>query len=292
MSATRAAVSKELSDRILYCARAWRVTIEKTVATPGAVLVHGRRSAQPVVLKVVKEPGDEWRAGEIAALFGGRGVVQVLERNEGAALYERLDPGEPLAALVEDGRDEQATDVLAMILGRMSPRDPPEWCPTVERWGDGFARYAASGATAIDGALLEPARRIFAELCATQREPALLHGDLHHYNVISDRTRGWCAIDPKGVVGELEYEIGAALRNPVHRPDLFASLDVAERRLEQFGLALGIDVSRARGWAFAQAVLAAIWTLEDGGDVAAATPALELSRALLASPALEGDFLS
>ena len=99
---------------------------------------------------------------------------------------------------------------------------------------------------------------------ATQREPALLHGDLHHYNVLSDRARGWCAIDPKGVVGELEYELGAALRNPIDRPICSRQLDVVERRLDQFGLVLGIDVSRARGWCFAQAVLSAIWSIEDG----------------------------
>ena len=42
----------------------------------------------------------------------------------------------------------------------------------------------------------------------------LLHGDLQHYNVLLDKDRGWVAIDPKGVVGELEYEVGALLRNP------------------------------------------------------------------------------
>jgi streptomycin 6-kinase len=120
--------------------------------------------------------------------------------------------------------------------------------------------------------------------------PALLHGDLHHYNVLSDRARGWCAIDPKGVVGELEFELGAALRNPIDRPDLFAKLDVVERRLDQFGLALGIDVSRARGWCFSQAVLSAIWSLE-GGHAAEADAALQLARALLDSSALRGDFL-
>jgi streptomycin 6-kinase len=139
-------------------------------------------------------------------------------------------------------------------------------------------------------ALVEPAQRIYSDLCATQRNPALLHGDLHHYNVLSDHRRGWCAIDAKGVVGELEYELGAALRNPIDRPDLFATLDAVERRLEQFGLALGLDVSRARGWAFAQAVLSAIWSVEDG-QAAEAGAALTLARALLESQALRADFI-
>src|SRR3970282_489257 len=99
----------------------------------------------------------------------------------------------------------------------------------------------------------------------------------------------WCAVDPKGVVGELEYEVGAALRNPFDRPDLFAPLAVVERRLEQFGLVLGIDVGRARGWCFAQAVLSAIWSIEDGHTVDSGDPALQLAHALLGSPALRSD---
>ncbi len=138
---------------------------------------------------------------------------------------------------------------------------------------------------------MEPAQRIYADLAATQREPALLHGDLHHYNVLSDRARGWCAIDPKGVVGELEYELGAALRNPFDRPELFATLDIVERRLDQFGLVLGLDVGRARGWCFAQAVLAAIWSLEEGDVVDESTPVLQLAHALLGSSALRADYL-
>jgi streptomycin 6-kinase len=285
-------LSKELNGRILFAARAWGVTIERTVATATSVIVYGRRAAQPVVLKVVKEPGDEWRCGEIGAKFGGRGVVQVYDYAEGAALFERLDPGEPLVALTLNGRDDEATDILAMLLGRMAPLDPPEWCPTVERWGEGFGRYLASGDERVSSELVEPAQRIYAELCMTQRVPALLHGDLHHYNVLSDRARGWCAVDPKGVVGELEYEVGAALRNPFDRPDLFAPLAVVERRLEQFGLVLGIDVGRARGWCFAQAVLSAIWSIEDGHTVDSGDPALQLAHALLGSPALRGDYFA
>jgi streptomycin 6-kinase len=283
-------VSKELNDRVLACVRAWGVAIERTISTQSSLLVHGKRAGAPVVLKVVKEDGDEWRCGEIAAKFGGRGVVSVYEHAPGAALFEKLEPGEPLAQLTLDGRDDEATQILATLLQRMAPDAAPEACPTVEQWAGAFVRHAGSGDERVPMALVEPAQRIYSDLCATQRNPALLHGDLHHYNVLSDRGRGWCAIDAKGVVGELEFELGAALRNPIDRPDLFASLDAVERRLEHFGLALGLDVSRARGWGFAQAVLSAIWSIEDG-RIAEADAALTLARALLQSKALRADFM-
>lgn len=285
-----AAQSKDVNDRVVSCARSWGVAIERTVATETSLIVHGKRAGTPVVLKVVKSPGDEWRCGELAAKFGGRGVVRVYEHMPGAALFEKLDPGEPLAQLTLAGRDDEATEILATLLGRMAPGDPPEGCPTVEQWAGAFVRHAGSGDERVPSALVEPAQRIYSDLCATQRNPALLHGDLHHYNVLSDRARGWCAIDVKGVVGELEYELGAALRNPVDRPDLFASLAIVERRLDRFGLELGLDTSRARGWCFAQAVLAAISSFEDG-SVAEAEGALALAQALYESSALRADFI-
>jgi streptomycin 6-kinase len=283
-------VSKNLNDRVVGRARAWGVAIDRTIDTHTSLVVHGKRGETPVVLKVVKEEGDEWRCGEIAAKFAGRGVVQVYEHIPGAALFEKLDPGEPLATLTLSGRDDEATEVLANMLVRMVPGDPPEACPLVEQWAGAFVRHAGSGDERVPKALVEPAQRIYSDLCATQRNPALLHGDLHHYNVLSDRKRGWCAIDVKGVVGELEYELGAVLRNPIDRPDLFAKLDVVERRLEHFGLVLGLDVGRARGWCFAQAVLSAIWSTEDGHDDER-DAALALARALFESPALRADFL-
>lgn len=285
-----AAVSKALNDRIVERARAWGVAIERAAATATSVLVYGKRAGQPVVMKLAKHAGDEWRSGEIAAAFGGRGVVKVYEFVGGAALLEHVQPGEQLATLAAAGRDDEATEILASLIGRMSPGDAPTGCPTVDEWGAAFANYLATGDERVPRALVEPAQRIYAELCLTQRNPALLHGDLQHYNVLRDDQRGWLAIDPKGVIGELEYELGAMLRNPLGVPELY-TLEAAERRLALFGAALGIDIERARAWGFAQAVLSAIWLIEDGQEARADEPSLLLARALEQSPALRADYL-
>ena len=52
-------MSKQLNDRVLFCARAWRVAIERTVVTPTSLIVHGKRAGTPVVLKVIKDEGDD-----------------------------------------------------------------------------------------------------------------------------------------------------------------------------------------------------------------------------------------
>jgi streptomycin 6-kinase len=287
---SKAVLSDELKARIAERVKAWGVRAERAVATETSALVFGTRDGKPVVVKVARGAGDEWRSGEITAAFGGRGVVQVHDHVAGAALLERLVPGTPLVTVVLEGRDDDATEILAALLRRMSPGDPPGGCATVEAWGLGFGRYLATTDAQIPRELVLHAQRVYSELAAAQREPALLHGDLQHYNVLRDERRGWVATDPKGVVGELEYEIGAALRNPNQRPDLCASLEVVERRLEIFYAALGIDVDRARAWAFAQGVLSAIWSVEDGHVVDGNNAALRVARAVEQSSAFRGDF--
>ena len=96
----------------------------------------------------------------------------------------------------------------------------------------------------------------------------MLHGDLHHFNILSAERELWLAIDPKGVVGEPAYEVGAYMRNPW--PQLLSQPGVStimSRRLDVFSEELGIERQRLRGWAFAQAVLSAWWSYEDHGQV-------------------------
>jgi len=71
------------------------------------------------------------------------------------------------------------------------------------------------------------------------------------------------AIDPKGVVGEREYELGAFLRNPI--PDIATAMDtkkVLSNRIDLLVDLLGFDRERIIDWGFAQAVLATVWCLD------------------------------
>jgi streptomycin 6-kinase len=108
------------------------------------------------------------------------------------------------------------------------------------------------------------------------------YGDLHHYNVVFDSVRGWVAIDPKAVIDEVEYEIGAALRNPIETRELVNSPEYVRRRLERFSEMLDLDFGRTLRWAFAQAVLSAVWSIEDGLTLRPADPALRLAETIQA----------
>lgn len=261
-----------LAQRLEERARSWRVVVEETFETATSLIAHGHRDDDPVVLKLVKSPGDEWHAGGVLHAFGGRGVVRVHEFVGGAMLLERLLPGHSLVDLSLGDRDDESTTVVAEVIRAMSPDASKRAYPTVREWGDGFRRYTASGDHRLSPELVSQAGESYDELVDSQTRPRLLHGDLQHSNVLFDDRRGWIAVDPKGVVGELEFEIGAALRNPIERPDVFAAPAVIERRLNRFAAMLDLDADRVLTWAFAQAVLSAIWDIEDG-CIGPATPA-------------------
>jgi len=280
-------IESELLNRIQPHAREWGVVVEDAFETHSSVIAFGARDNQPVVLKVIKQTGDEWCSGEILEAFDGHGVVRVYEQTPGAVLIERLRPGHSLVEMSISGKDEEATDILADVIQQMSSVESStsgseslKAFKTAQDWAKGFDRYVATGDDRIPLELVEAGHDLFSQLCASQRSPRLLHGELQHYNVLFDSNRGWVAIDPKGVVGELEYEIGAGLRNPVERPELFLSRAAIERRLRQFTNKLNLDFERMLGWSFAQAVLSAIWEIEDGFAVDETNPSLRLAKAI------------
>jgi len=230
-----------------------------------------RRDGTPAVLKL-SFPGDKEFKTEAAALaaFGGRGICRLLELDldRGAMLLERLQPGKPLTIV---GDDEEATSVAAGVMKKLWRPAPPDHAfPRVSDWSRGFERLRRrfdGGTGPMPTRLVGDAESLFAELLVSEGEPLLLHGDLHQENILSAGRGPWLAIDPKGVVGEAAYEPAALLHNPVEALDSPDPKGLLERRLDVLSGALGLDRARVRAWGLAQAVLAAYWSLEDGGRV-------------------------
>jgi streptomycin 6-kinase len=258
----------------------WNVAIEQTRETASSLIGFGVRDGRGVVLKITKGVSDEVRSGEVLRAFGGDAAARVYEAELGAVLLERLEPGEELVSLVRRGNDDEATRILADVIARLANHEAPVGTVTVEDWGRGFDWYARSGDEQIPSDLVHEAHDLYRELAASQQTTMLLHGDLQHYNVLFDNVRGWVMIDPKGIAGELEYEVGALLRNPMELPELYTQPSTIDRRLDILTNLLPLDRSRVLRWCFAQAVLSAIWGVEDGYTVERNHSFLILARTL------------
>jgi streptomycin 6-kinase len=209
---------------------------------------------------------------EIDALRTYRGgpVVDLLraDRDLGALLLRRLIPGTPLSALEDD---EKATLIAARLI-RDLPIPPPSdhAFPTADDWAQALDRYRVrfgEAAGPLPLPMVERAKSLFQELQGSPRPSLLLHGDLHHENILRDEEEGWLAVDPKGVVGDPVLEAARFQLNPIPR---FLTVDrprmVAEDRLKILSAVLKEDQMRLLAWAFFDAVLSACWSIENGGE--------------------------
>jgi len=253
-------------------ARRWHLSLGAIIEplTYG-YLRHAAGPDGPVILKAAP-PGGETTT-EIAALahFDGAGAARLLEADPetGVFLLEALVPGDPLL----DVEDETATRAVADVIRRLHGRATPPATtispfPSTESWSRGFARVRASlaGEGPLPATAIDRAERLSGELHADASPSIVLHGDLHHRNVLAASRDRWLAVDPKGVTGEPAYETGAWLRNPA--PELLAFDDLNDRlarRVAIFSEMLGHDPARIAAWGYTQAVLSALWSIEDHG---------------------------
>jgi streptomycin 6-kinase len=250
-------------------ARDWRLA----VGEPYALSFHWvtavtREDGTPAVLKL-GPPGPGHLAVEAATLefLDGRGAVRLLayDAARGALLLERA-PGPPASALVPD-RDAGATAAVIAAIRRLH-RPAPAGGPWPELTGEAasFAGHLREVPDHPDlpHRLVERAGRLFGELCASAPGPVLLHGDLHHDNVLAAEREPWLAIDPFGVVGDPGYEVGSMLYNPDpdRRDDRWLAL--VEERVEHLADGLAMPVERVVAWGFVKAVLAEVWTAQTG----------------------------
>lgn len=229
-------------------------------------------------------PGDREFQTEIEALAlcQGDGIVKLLQadRENAVILIECAAPGTPLSTLEDD---EEAARILARVMKKLWKPLPAHhrFIPIAE-WTTSL-RHFQKGSLIIPETfpvyLVEKATALFDELIATSTEAMLLHGDLHHDNVLLSDIHGWLAIDPKGIAAEPAYETAAMLRNPrgrlLNNPD---RKNILTRRVQVLAEELQMNPQRIIRWGIAQSVLSAVWSLEDEGQ--GWEEAIEVARVL------------
>lgn len=234
---------------------------------------------RPAMLKLIasedEQPG-------IAALdyFGGRGAAALLAADGDAALMERL-AGPDLVALAQED-DDCATHILCDVLAALhAPRNAsaPEGLHDLRRRFRALERMAArTDLSTRAGRLLRGGWETARALLAAAAPARVLHGDLHHENVMGDGAGAWRAIDPKGVWGDPGYDYANIFLNPIAAPDLAVARVAA--RAQIVAARRGVSAAHVLSWAEAHAMLSASWTLEEGGEPAWAWDVAERARAI------------
>ncbi|MBU2609545.1 MAG: aminoglycoside phosphotransferase family protein [Chloroflexi bacterium] len=258
----------ELPDLLAEASRRWELTLgEPFLLSYNYVCAATTADGTPAVLKI-GVPNREL-SSEIAALhlYDGEGACRLYESDPeaGMLLLERLLPGTMLCDYADD---ETQTAIAAEVMKRIW-RPAPEGEPliTLKSWFDelaGLRPRFGGGTGPFPKGIVEQVERLIPELFAASSPPLLIHGDLHHFNILSS-ARGWLAIDPKGVIGPPEYEVGPLLINPWDELKGADAVRISERRIAILAECLDFDRQRIRAWAIAHSVLSAWWDLEENG---------------------------
>lgn len=267
------------------------------VVTPSSVLVPVRRGGARLMLKVplVEE---ERRGGRLLAAWSGHGAVRVHASDaRGAVLMSRAaDPGllEREAAAVgpdAEARDERATRILVRTALRLHAAPVPDAVRAeavpLRTWAQELLEPERPLPRAFDRG-----RDVLRELLDGSTREAVLHGDVHHGNVLrvdygapvagdADGDGAWHAIDPKALRGDPGFDTANVLCNPT------LAIALGPGRLARRAAVIAEETGRDRddvlAWAEAWCALSAAW---DVGDPARRERVASLGRLGAAARAL------
>jgi streptomycin 6-kinase len=261
---------RDLPQIVLQYEEKWGITcLPPFQLTYNYVAPATTNDGKDVVLKI-SFPRNDAFGSEIDALnfFNGSGAIQVLhdDRKHGAVLLERAEPGMRVREISPDKKQISIVSEVLKQLHKPVSEEIASLFPTISDWAKVFARYKEKfpdGSGPVPKWMFDKAESIFREFPKDKKELVLLHGDFHSDNILSSQ-RGWLIIDPNGLVGEREFELGAFLRNPYYdypKGSDYKKLETS--RILQFAEELHFDKERLRSWAFACAVISLLWFLED-----------------------------
>ena len=101
----------------------------------------------------------------------------------------------------------------------------------------------------IETDLVAQAQQLATTLLDRSTPRCLLHGDLHHYNLLQRASGEWAMIDPEGIAGDPGSEIARWMHNPPDITEREDVLDIAAQRCRIWADVTGIDADDLASWA-------------------------------------------
>lgn len=207
-------------------------------------VLSGFQRDNPIVLKLGLDHEALTREAFALKCFAGYGAVKVLAEDKGMLLLERAVPGTSLKRYFPD-REQESIEIACSVMKKLHQASIPKNhnFPHIKDWLTALDSHCeersskqsrndnagSAPATAMprvrDGELLkylQKARELRDQLLKTAKPDVLLHGDLHHDNILqngNDKSRrslgedGWMVIDPKGVIGSPINEVWTFVRD-------------------------------------------------------------------------------
>lgn len=187
------------------CAEKWGLTVDDLIPYYSVNCIFACHSEQygEAILKIGRKYDEAATEAGMLAEYNGRKFCRLYAEDvkNGALLIEKLSPGRNLFYHTSA---EQRIAAFAGLYNNLHipPRGVAAY-PTYRGWIERFIKLAEGrgevrehGGKALD---------LYDKLVKTYGRTMLLHGDLHHENILSDGD-SYRIIDPKGVIGDPVFD--------------------------------------------------------------------------------------
>ena len=224
-------------------------------------LLPVRYKNTPAMLKIATT-SEESAGGQLMVWWEGEGAARILAHENNALLMERAIGEKSLTNMAKNHQDDEVSRIICDVVAKLHANKkkplPPSLVPLSE-W------FRASDIAALQqGGIFIQAAEVTQELFKLPQEEEVLHGDIHHENILDFGPRGWLAIDPKGLLGERYYDYANIFCNP--NIEVATTPGRLEHQVTLVAELAGLDRIRLLKWIFAYSGLSAAWHLEEGSN--------------------------
>ena len=252
-----------LDNLIGFCEKHWRCKIsEPFELSYNYVAPITFENGGEAVLKLCVPSADCLDEIHTLKHYNGGALCHLVDSidEQGILIVERLKPGNNL----KSANEKDAVKVAAPLIRWMKSlrlQNHYSFSTVSDNAFDlvKLRKHFEGRTSPFHGNVVAKVEGIFPQLAASQKDTYLLHGDVHHANILSTNN-SWKLIDPKGLMGEMEYEIFPFLINNLPAASFE---EVIERRIQLFEDELQIDIERTYAWSLYRSLLSAWWSIED-----------------------------
>lgn len=193
-----------------------------------------------VILKILINNGFD---KEILALklFQGENFCKIYEYSFDDKVYimERIVPA---YTLYESAPRNERIKIAGEIFKGLHKTDLPDSTfPTYTEWFEAGKKGTKNREDCEElYQYLDSAERMLTDICKKYSRNLLLHGDLHHENILKNENGGYTVIDPKGVIGDPVFDLSRFILDEF-RDDLTSEpKDVVIDFVQKLGDGVGI----------------------------------------------------
>lgn len=254
----------------------WNLTRDgEPIITHSSQLLPVNYQGNKAMLKIALSAEECWGA-KLMVWWNGKGAARVFIHEDNALLMERTVDSNSLAEKARHGYDDEASQIICSVAAKLHAKkdNPPELLP-LKTWFKGLEISALQY-----GGIFSQALKIANELLNSPQDIVVLHGDLHHGNILDFGSRGWLAIDPKHITGERGYDFANIFCNP--DKDVALQPGRLLRQIHVVADYAQLEINRLLKWILAYAGLSAAWSFEDGDSPDLALAIAEIAACELA----------